>query len=295
MRKLLLATVASGTLLAGAAVPASAADLRAVPAPAPAFVAPVAPVAAFTWSGAYIGGNVGGIWGKHDFDPVTATLVAGPAAGSECAGGVVFGACGFSLTTDRDSSVIGGFQVGDRWQFGQWVIGVEQDTQWTNVKNTFVLGAATPFTPGGPFLEGDAFEARLKFLSNTRLQAGVAFDRFLVYAAGGLATGVMDVTAFYGPRSGANATPGYAITDDNKFHVGWTVGGGVEWAITDNCSFGVEYRYTELGHETYNLGSFGFSNGRNFTTTADVDFRSHEVIGRLNFKTQPLLAMFGIH
>ena len=186
MRKLLLATAAGGALLAGAAVPASAADLAVRPAPAPY----VAPVPVFTWSGAYIGGNIGGIWGKHDFDPVLANYLSGPVG--PCPTGV----CGFSLSTDHDSSLIGGFQTGVRWQFGAWVLGVEQDFQWTDVKNTFVLGANTPFV-GGPFLAGDAFEARLKWLSNTKGQLGVAWDRFLVYGTGGLATGAMDVTGFY--------------------------------------------------------------------------------------------------
>src|SRR5919206_3087553 len=176
MRKLLLATAAGGALLAGAAVPAGAADLAVRPAPAPY----VAPVPVFTWSGAYIGGNIGGIWGKHDFDPVLANFLSGPVG----ACGVGVAACGFSLETDRDSSVIGGFPTGVRWQFGLWVIGVEQDFQWTNVKNSFVLGANTPFA-GGPFLAGDAFEARLNWLSNTKGQIGIGFDRVLVHATGG--------------------------------------------------------------------------------------------------------------
>jgi outer membrane immunogenic protein len=138
MRKLLMAMAASGALLAGgAAVPASAADLGVAPAPAP-YIAPVA--VAYTWSGSYLGLNAGGIWGKHEFDPVSATLIAGP-LGGECALPSIGSSCGFSLTTSRDSSFIGGIHFGDRWQFGQFVIGVEQDAQWTDVKNGFVLGA----------------------------------------------------------------------------------------------------------------------------------------------------------
>jgi outer membrane immunogenic protein len=142
-------------------------------------------------------------------------------------------------------------------------------------------------------LAGDAFDAKLKWLSNTRGQLGMAFDHWLVYAAGGLATGAMDVTASYGARAGGSAA--YSITDDNKWHVGWTVGGGLEYAITDNVSLGAEYRYTELNSRTYNLGGTTFATGRTFQDTADVGFKSHEVLARLNIKTAPLLAMFGIH
>ena len=292
MRKLLLRTAAGAALLASAAVPVSAADLAAGTAPpaAPGF----APIPAFTWTGAYIGVNIGGIWGEHQFDPVTATQTAGSLDG--CTGAALLGSCGFSVTTDRGRSVIGGFQTGYRWQSGIWVIGVEEDFQWTDVKNSFVLTENTPFATG-PFLAGDAFEGKLKWLSNTRAQLGVAFDRWLVYAAGGLATGAMDVTASYVVRpagGGATGTPAYSVTDEDKWHIGWTAGAGIEYAITDNVSLGVEYRYTELSSETYNLGGFTFANGRSFQTTADVGFNSHEVLARLNIKTAPLLAMFGI-
>src|ERR671932_1520930 len=88
IRKLLLASAAAGGL--AAALPAGAADLAVRPAPAPAFVAPVAPVVpvpVLNWSGWYIGGNVGGKWGKFSGD-VTAAPVAGfPATG----GGDIFG------------------------------------------------------------------------------------------------------------------------------------------------------------------------------------------------------------
>jgi outer membrane immunogenic protein len=143
----------------------------------------------------------------------------------------------------------------------------------------------------GPFLAGDTFNAKLKWLSDTRGQLGMAFDRWLVYAAGGLATGAMDVTASYGPRPGGSAA--YSITDDNKWHIGWTAGAGLEYAITDNISLGAEYRYTELSSRTYNLGSVT-GPFRTHQTTADVDFKSHAVLARLNVKTAALMAMFGI-
>ncbi len=279
MRKLLLSMAGGAALIAAAAAPISAADLAARSSPAPMYT----PVPAFTWTGAYIGGNIGGIWGEHQFEPITATQTAGPAG--TCP------SCGFSATTDRDSSLIGGFQSGYRWQTGIWVLGIEQDFQFTNVHNQVALATNTPFTTG-PFLAGDAFDAKLKWLSNTRAQLGVAFDRWLVYAAGGLATGAMDVTASYAARAGGSAA--YSITDDNKWHVGWTVGGGLEYAITDNVSLGAEYRYTELNSRTYNLGGPTFGTGPTFQTTADVGFKSHEVLARLNIKAAPLMAMFGI-
>ncbi len=40
-------------------------------------------------------------------------------------------------------------------------------------------------------------------------------------------------------------------------HVGWTAGGGVEWALVDNWTAKVEYLYLELGNETYLGGPAG--------------------------------------
>ncbi len=281
MRKVVLSIAAGAGLLASAAAPACAADLAVRSGTAPIF----APVPAFTWSGAYLGGHVGGIWGKHDFDPITSTQIAG-AAGS-CP------TCSISGTTDQGSALIGGFQTGYRWQTGSWVLGIEQDFQFTNVHNQIALAANAPGTTG-PFLAGDAFDAKLKWLSSTRAQVGWAFDRWLVYAAGGLATGAMDVTASWVARSSGSGA--YSITDDNKWHIGWTAGAGLEYAITDNVSIGAEYRYIDLASRTYNIGgtTFAAPGNRAFQTTADVDFKSHEVLARLNIKTAALMAMFGI-
>jgi len=285
MRKFFLSAVTAGAgLLATAALPVSAADLAVRSGGvAPAF----SPAPAFSWTGAYIGGSVGGIWGEHKFDPITASQTAGP--GGAC---TAAGSCSFSATSDRDSALIGGFQSGYRWQTGVWVLGIEQDFQFTNVHNQVALAANMPLATG-PFLAGDAFDAKLKWLSNTRSQVGMAFDRWLVYAAGGLATGVMDVNASYGARAGGSAA--YSITDENKWHIGWTVGAGLEYAITNDVSIGVEYRYTELKSRTYNLGGTTLGTGQTFQNTADVGLKSSEVLARVNIKAAPLMAMFGIH
>ena len=41
-----------------------------------------------------------------------------------------------------------------------------------------------------------------------------------------------------------------AIDSASTTRVGWTVGGGIEYAITNNWSVRAEYRYTEFGHST---------------------------------------------
>ncbi len=285
MRHLLLSTTAAGAMLAAAAVvPASAADLpvQAAPMPVPAY----APVPVFTWTGAYLGGHVGGLDGEFRADPVTATFLGGPDALRAPPVNTI------SFTTGRETDLIGGIQTGYRMQFGPLVLGIEQDTQFTDLRQDFRLGETLGPRPGMTGrLGGAAFSHRLEFLSATRGQIGFALDRVLVYAAGGLATGVMDVSATF-PARGEAGSPAVSFEDENKFHIGFTVGGGVEYALTDSLSLGVEYRYVELEEETYNLGGAVGAGGNAFTTSADVDFRGHEVLGRVNIKTSGLFGLF---
>jgi outer membrane immunogenic protein len=277
MRKMLLAGATASLVLA--AVQAQAADMAVKARPY------AAPVAAFTWSGAYVGGNIGGIWGRNSSD-VTGTLISG--AGADCAGALF---CSFNNTSGWTSSVIGGIETGYRFQHGMWVFGFEQDFRFTNLRNNFTLTGPTP-TPAGAFLTGDTFQTKLNWMADTRLTAGIAFDRTLLFVAGGLATASMDTSAgFVLVPGGLPVTGG---TDSHKYHVGWTAGGGVQYAWTNNISLGVEYRYTQLNNETYNLGTIPVAGGNVRPVTANVDLRSSEILGRLDFKFDYLTGMFGL-
>jgi outer membrane immunogenic protein len=280
MKKLLLASVAGFALLGAA--PAGAADLQAAQAIAPLPV----PVPVFTWTGAYLGGNVGGLDGEFRSDPVTATFLGGRSVGRAPPVSAI------SFTMKRGTDLIGGIQTGYRWQLGSLVLGLEQDAQFTDLERSFALPEELGPRPGETGrLGGAVFSNRLKFLSATRGQIGFAFDRLLVYATGGLETGVMDVSALFPARSG-RGSPALSYTDRNKFHIGFTVGGGGEYAITDNISLGIDYRYVELKRETYNLGAVVGEGSNAFSTMADVDFKGHEVLGRINVKTSGLFGLF---
>ena len=97
MKKLLLATTAFVVLAVGSA---SAADLR------PAYKAAPPPPPVYTWTGLYWGVNVGYSWG-HAKDEVT-----------------LLGVGTFSESQKVDG-VVGGFQSGYNYQFGQWVWGLK--------------------------------------------------------------------------------------------------------------------------------------------------------------------------
>jgi outer membrane immunogenic protein len=75
---------------------------------------------------------------------------------------------------------------------------------------------------------------------SVRGRIGVAWDRALVYATGGVAIGSLH-------NSYLNTSDGRGDAFDTT-RVGWTVGGGIEYGVTNNWSIRAEYRYTDYGH-----------------------------------------------
>jgi outer membrane immunogenic protein len=147
MKKMLLSGTALLALVSGSAM---AADLTR-PAPAPVYTkAPMMP--AFSWTGCYVGGNVGGLWAKKDW-----TNIAGPAESS----------------VDVSSWLAGG-QVGCNYQVSTWVFGIQGDYDWTNASAT----ASDTF-----FVATD--HTKIKSLASVTGRVGYAWDRFLGYVKGG--------------------------------------------------------------------------------------------------------------
>jgi outer membrane immunogenic protein len=220
MKKILIATTA---LVALAAAPAVAADLAVK---APLYKAPP-PVAYFSWTGCYVGGNVGGVWVNKDFalDGFTTPLgVGGPG----------FLAGGYGSHTA--SSVIGGVQGGCDYQFaGGFVIGIAGDYDWTGAKAQH----ADPFTP---LL--DTLSSNTTSLASVTARIGYAWDRFLGYVKGGGAWERDNYSWFN------TANPAILYGSGSETRGGWTVGVGGEYAFTNWVSAFAEYDYYNFGTRT---------------------------------------------
>lgn len=78
------------------------------------------------------------------------------------------------------------------------------------------------------------------YSADVRGRLGYAMDRALLYVAGGVAFGNVETNYLFP----VVAAPGYSTTFSRT---GWTIGGGLEYAIWDNWIGRVEYRYTDLG------------------------------------------------
>ena len=224
-RKFLLAS--AGVLAVTAAVHAADLPMRSAP---PAYAPPPPPV--FTWTGAYVGGQVGYEFGRD----------------SSYVPGI------FPGVSSSPSGIVGGAHVGYNYQMGMFVAGLEGDVNGSNYHG----GVFNGFT-------GTGDNSRIGIDGSVRGRVGVAFDRALIYATGGAA---------FASLQDSYVGPGGAFSQFNHSPVGWTVGGGLEYAITNNWSIRAEYRYTDYGrvtdspaglalpvvhHETDNRVQAGFS------------------------------------
>jgi outer membrane immunogenic protein len=220
MKMRLLGLLAATAITTAGISAASAADLPARAAP-PVFAA----VPVFTWTGFYVGGNLG--WGWRDDDNETVVLT-GP--------GIPAGLVGtLNFDNGNDGNFTGGGQIGYNYQIGSFVIGAEADIQWIDTDDNNAVFVAGPGNTG-LFVPGE-FEDSSDWWGTVRLRAGVAFDRFLVYATGGL-----------------------AYTDNNT---GWAAGGGVEWALPVNwfnasaVTLGLEGLWVSIDQDEDNDGRIG--------------------------------------
>jgi outer membrane immunogenic protein len=224
LRKALFATAAL-IALTGSAL---AADLPTTKGP-PVF-APPPPV--FTWTGPYVGAQVGYEWGRTSgalLDPAS-TFIEG-------------------LPSYDASGVVGGAHIGYNYQISQFVLGIEGDVEGSSYSGSGALATGLPFT---------SYTTRIPIQGSIRGRVGVAWDRVLFYATGGAEfADIRNTFASPGFPGGIAGFPGVAPiiipavpAGSDSFsngRVGWTVGGGVEYAIDPNWSVRAEYRYTDFG------------------------------------------------
>jgi outer membrane immunogenic protein len=131
---------------------ANAADIQrrqAMPTKAPAYVA------AYNWTGMYVGVNGGGGFGHSTWSGATGT------SGFNTTGGVVGGTVGYN------------------YQMNQAVFGLEGDIDWSNIHGSTTTAPCTTMS----------CETRNSWLGTARGRIGYAFDRFMPFVTGGAAFG----------------------------------------------------------------------------------------------------------
>jgi outer membrane immunogenic protein len=218
-----------------------AADLR-MPVKAPP---PVAAVVPYNWTGFYIGANAGYSWGRDPID-VNGSLRLREIRGFGTPGAVTrldTGVVQFPLAagTANVNGPLAGGQVGYNWQTGSFVWGFETDLQWTGQKGGLTF--CFPLACGAGAFQG-TIDHKIDWFGTFRARAGALIDpRVLIYATGGLAYGQVTTTA----TGGVVGQP-FAALSSKATRAGWTIGGGVEGALSNNWTVKAEYLYMDLGN-----------------------------------------------
>jgi outer membrane immunogenic protein len=232
------------------ASPGLAADL--MPAVEPLPVA----VPGTQWGGLYIGGQLGGAWNQSDwrFQNFNYWNTLGPNL--------------VGTKFDQSSSgVMGGGQVGFNYQAGAWVFGIEGSAAATDLNDTI----------RSPLFPTDFYSTKIEWLATATGRVGYAQGAWLAYAKAGWAGANVELNLSErntGIRAG-----------DTSWANGWTVGGGLEYALGPRFSLGVEYDYADLDTGNWTLpcarcGS-GVGGGR---PIMDGDLVVQSVAARLNYR-----------
>jgi outer membrane immunogenic protein len=151
---------------------------------------------------------------------------------------------------DVDGALVGG-TLGFNWQNGPAVFGVETDLAWSGIEGSTGVACAGRCTTEN------------SWLGTTRGRLGYAIDRWMPFVTGGVAYGDVEARA-----------PGVRGASDTN--IGWTVGGGAEFALAGNWTAKGEYLYVDLGELNCGVANCG--------APAKVEFTSHIVRAGLNFR-----------
>jgi len=282
MRYTAIALIAAG-LGISIAHAAKAADMPA--APAPVYRAPV--VAAYDWSGIYIGINGGGAWTRSNLSTST---VFNPLGYFDVASVPAINAAG-AQTIDA-TGFLGGAQVGYNVQSGAFVGGIEFDFDYFRLRGSSTTTGVYPCCAPATFIVSSS--VRADWLATLRGRVGVAANNWLFYATGGLAVANAkgnfgftdncgDVAACNGP-GGPNA---FETASVSKIRFGYAVGGGAEAGLWGSWSLKAEYLYVAFRSEsvtgfitTPGIAVFAVNNP--FTHT--VDLKAHVARLGLNYR-----------
>ena len=164
-----------------------------------------------TWTGCYIGANVGGAFGD-----VSATSPFFPRA---------------EISTNG-SGFAGGGQIGCDYQFaGGWVLGFRNMFDWTSNDRSRTIDV-------GP-LAGTVVNFNNQWFDTLTARLGYAFTpAWLLYFQGGAAWGHTSTDVTFG---------GVQVGQTSKTRTGWTIGGGVEWMFAPQWSVFLEGNYMDFG------------------------------------------------
>jgi outer membrane immunogenic protein len=225
---------------------------------------------AFSWSGCYVGVNGGGGASGSNF-----TTSVDPGTHLTLDDAATVGA--FGTGSGNDSNFLAGGQIGCNWQSGTYVYGVEADADYFHSNASFLNGTGTLST-------GDSFAVTqtltTNYLATLRPRLGVAADRSLFYVTGGAAFTRVSYVESYSD----SLNNGIGAATGSQSLIGWTAGGGWEYAWNDHFITRVEYLFADFPKVTNAVGLITDTAGGSNVLHGSADLVIQTVRLGLNYK-----------
>jgi outer membrane immunogenic protein len=259
MKKLLLVTA----IVWGAATPALATDMIRGAAYAPSY--------SYSWSGCYVGGTIGGAFGRSNYSGNPTGDFRTPAPVGEPS--IIPNLSASTSGSFSPASAIGGGEIGCNWQLRSIVVGLEGDFNgWSISKSTRLTGPGDPENPGTTLTAATSENSR--WLTTVRPRVGYAYDNWLFYATGGVA--ITNVALSQSVLFSASDTT--MTGSGTRTLVGWTLGAGVAYAISQLWILKAEYLYVGFPSQSLSETNQAFP-----TFTASVSNKTDASIVRVGF------------
>jgi high affinity Mn2+ porin len=225
------------------------------------------PPPAFSWAGAYIGGNIGAGIPSSTQDRLQA--------------GSGFGSTEFDLfpPSGERAGITLGAQAGYNWQLGPWVYGVEMDFSFLDGRGaqSGTFPAPPAYWPLGVFSYNVDYDQSANYFASFRGRLGYALDRSLFYITAGVAAGGARGPATLALIGGGPDSP-FTTGPSQSSRMKYAVGAGYEYALADNWSVRLEYLFLDLS-----LNTHLFDNGADFRYVSRTRNENHVFRLGLNY------------
>jgi outer membrane immunogenic protein len=235
-------------------------------------IAPAPAPFCFNWTGFYIGG-----FGGYKFASVNTTLdLTGGWENPILEGDVSKIENHGPDNLDTSGGEAGGL-LGYNYQWNCWVFGLEAEGGYLWLRNSDDSGTFDNFVfLGEPKSIQTAF--RTHYLFTVAPRFGYALGRWLPYVTGGLAVGDLDFEQrLHNAPGGQTPGPYRSAGEIDDTRVGWMVGGGLQYAITDHWSIRGQYQFIDLG-------CVDFSTVQAFGTHSEACLREHNASFAIMYK-----------
>ena len=260
------------TAAAGLACAFSAASAADLPIKADRYQPPPA---GFNWSGIYVFGEAGYAWGANDplniagqsGIPAFVDLTNPGSLGANAAGGVGGLGLAFRMQPGGSPFVFGAHVAGD-------ITGLNANTNPDTITSLLSLGATGTSLPN----------AKVTLPWDVRFFGELGYAVLPNLLIGGQGGGVCGEIKTAATASTINMTTGTLTTaaaNADNVHCGWGAGLFAYYALSPNIVLGLNWIYSDLGHQGITLQGQGFTSA---SFVVDDTAKYNKVMGSLSIK-----------